>query len=161
MKRTGTRRDSEDTLCSDHVYRGKERNMGECPNEDCKKNLDKIHDTMFKDKVGGVRFDIAQLKLVMKDLCNKVVPRKTMFKVAGTVLLVIGVPAYIAFINVWAEDKIAPEKYATKSDIRDQNHRVLKLEEQFKHVKDNIIEIKEQQKLNTKEILDTIKKISR
>ena len=134
--------------------------MAECPNPDCHKRHEEVHEAVFKDESGGCRFDIKQIQLELKGLCNKFMKKRTLIYI----VVAIGIPAYIAFINVWAEDRALEhklEKYTLKKDSGIRQEKIARLEEKWTYIQAEIANLKEQQKQNTKEIIETIKRNSK
>ena len=128
----------------------------ECPDERCAERLDETHHAIFKDENGGCRFDIKGIKLQLTSLIKK--------RHLWIVCIVIGLPAYSAFANIWAGDKvrtsemkaitIAQQKFTIESS--NTQKQVIRLEERIKHISENLEEMKEQQQANTNKIIEAI-----
>lgn len=54
--------------------------MGDCPNKECRDRLDEVHNTVFKDKEGGCRFDIRKLR-------ESILTRTTAWIFLGVILI--------------------------------------------------------------------------
>jgi hypothetical protein len=127
--------------------------MADCTDRGCKQRLEETHDAVFKDSSGGCRFDISWIK---RNLIGK--------KLALTCLIVFGLPSYYAMINVWAGDKSDKDKIQVITDRQNkvieqnikQDERLIRLEEQYCTIRDDLKSLKEQQKSDTKEILNAI-----
>ena len=141
--------------------------MTTCPEGGCKGRVDEMHSAIFKDAEGGCRFDIRHIKLKLVEICGKTISKRVII----ILLIAIGIPAYVAFINVWADDKVTAEKLKVIQQLSvkvernvevdiDQGQRVIRLEEQFRQVDRSMEELKTQQRDNTKEIIMTIKRFS-
>ena len=127
-----------------------------CSSPDCQKRVDEMHRAVFKDEEGGCRFDINAIKLKLKGFVLK----KGLTKWMLVIIVSLGVPAYIAFINVWAEDKVTPHKYAKKEEVQEVRLEVTRLDEKYEHIKAQLQDLSRKQDEHTKTVLEAIKEIN-
>lgn len=135
-----------------------------CQDEECKRRMEEAHETLFADREGGVRWEIQKLKDSLKEFCAKKVSKKTAIAFLSFVVIFIGIPSYVAFINVWARDQsldIKLKQFDTKDEAALRSEKIARLEEIWKGVKEDIDDLKKQQQKNTQEIIETIKRFSR
>lgn len=132
--------------------------MTDCPNADCKQDLAEVRDIVFKDAPGGCRFDI-----------NRLVSKKLFW----LLFVVIGIPAYYAGVNVWAEDKTKEVKIGylqkdiqeikgilMRAGAQDERHegQIRQLEGDSRHNRELLNELKTQQKADVDRIINAIEK---
>ena len=138
--------------------------MDGCSSPDCQKRVDEMHKAVFKDDEGGCRFDIKKINNKLKDFISRKdfsIFKKSLVRNIIIIVIGLGVPAYVAFINVWAEDKVTPHKYVKKEEFQEVRIEQARLEEKYKKIDDQLKDLSRKQDEHTRTVLEAIKDIKK
>lgn len=129
-----------------------------CPDRDCQKHVDEIFRELYghEGSNNGMKRDVKKLVEEMPCKLSIQSVKKWLFFVAVPVILIVGGSG----ANMYAIQQSLPHQFAGKSAIAKHEARLIVLEENYKHIKDQLRDINKIQRTN-RQILETLQDLKK